>query len=67
MGKEQKLGMRVLQSISDNFIRERRMEKEDSNGKMAATIKVTLLMGSFKVSEFTTFRISIKLIKVNLE
>ena len=67
MDRVRKLGMKALQSTLDNFTKERRMEKVDFNGKIKAIMRETLLMDSSKVSEFTTFQILIRLIRVNLE
>lgn len=59
-------GMMGQHCIKGSFIKERRMGKENFNGRMVLITKVILLMGSFQVLGFTTLQIYKRLIKVNL-
>lgn len=67
MDKDWKLGIVEQLSMKDNFIKEKRTEKEDFHGKMEVTTRVILLMDSSKDLVFTSLQILIRHIKVNLE
>ena len=56
MVRAKRSGMMVVLNTLDSFIKVKRMEKENFNGKMGVTMKETLLMDNFQDLVYITLQ-----------